>query len=104
MILLDIIVEALSNIPMGSFSIYAIINSANRLYTATEILLITLAQLLSTTQVFGSFYFYLAISPAFRTNVKNMLRNVICFWKPRMMNQVAPSTQIGVTRPIDAPK
>lgn len=37
MILLDIIVVALSNIPIGSFSIYAIINSANRLYSSTQI-------------------------------------------------------------------
>ena len=44
MILLDIIVVALSNIPLGCFVIYAVTKALNRAFTPTETLLIILCQ------------------------------------------------------------
>ena len=100
MILLDVIVVALSNIPYGMFLIHVATNVTNRRFTAIETLLIVLAQLISAIQVFGSFYFYLIVSSAFRNNVKKMLCNFICFWIPRITHQIAPSVQGTNTQPI----
>lgn len=99
MILLDVIVVGLSNIPLGMFLIYAVTKAMNRLFTPTESLLIILAQLISTFQVFGSFYLYLMVSSVFRNNVKKLLYNIICFWKPRKMHLVAPSVLTAGTHP-----
>ena len=91
MILLDVIVVAISNMPIGVFLIYAVTNSSSTAFTPIQTLLIITTQLISTIQVFGSFYFYLLVSSAFRNNVKNMLRNIFCFWKPRTTHQISPS-------------
>ena len=91
MILLDVIVVALSNIPLGCFIIYASKNCANRPLTPTEGLFGIVTQLIGTAQASGSFYFYVIVSSALRTNVKIMLSNVLCFWKPRTTNQIAAS-------------
>ena len=99
MILLDVFVVALSNIPMGMFLIYVVTHVGNRRFAPVEILLVTLAQIISTIQIFGSFYLYLAVSSAFRNNVKNMLRNIICFWKPTATHQIAPSVQTAGAQP-----
>ena len=99
MILLDVVLVILSSVPLGSFLMYAVTKDTNRIFTPTEGLLIVLAQLLTAIQAFGSFYFYLIVSPAFRNNVRNMLRDILCFWKPRNMNQVAPSTVTATAIP-----
>ena len=99
MILLDVVVVSISNIPFGLFLIYVVTNALDRGFTPTETLLIIVAQLISTIQVFGSFYFYLIISSAFRTNVNNMLCKMICFWKPRPTHQIAPIVPIPDTHP-----
>lgn len=99
MILLDIFVVALSNIPLGMFLIYVVAKVGNRRFTSVEILLVTLAQIISTIQIFGSFYFYLAVSSTFRNNVNSMLRNIICFWKPATTHQIAPSVQTAGVQP-----
>lgn len=78
MILLDVIVVVMSNVPMGCFLIYAVAYTSNRLFTPVETLLIYLAQLLSSTQSCGSFYFYFCVSPAFRNNIRAMLVRVFC--------------------------
>ena len=91
MILLDVIVVAFSNVPIGVFLIYVVTNSSSTAFTPIQTLLIITTQLISTIQVFGSFYFYLLVSSTFRNNVKNMLRNIFCFWKPRTTHQVSPS-------------
>ena len=91
MILLDVMVVALSNIPLEMFLIYAMKKAMNRLFTPNETLLVTLAQLISTFQVFRSFYFYLAISSVFRNNIKKLLYNIIYFGKSRTAHQIAPS-------------
>lgn len=99
MILLDVVVVALSNIPLGMFLIYAVTKAMNRLFTPTENLLVILAQLISTFQVFGSFYLYLMVSSVFRNNVKMLLHNIICFWKPEINRQIAPSALTAGTQP-----
>lgn len=89
MILLDIIIVALSNIPQGLLYIYLVTKVETVGMTLTESLLNTLAQLLSALLAFGSFYFYLIVSSTFRNNISNMLRYILCFWKPRT-HQVLP--------------
>ena len=91
MILLDVIVVALSNIPLGSFYIYAVTKGATVAFTPTESLLYILTPLVSTIQASGSFYLYMIASSAFRSNVKNMLRDILCFWKSRVAPRIAPS-------------
>lgn len=100
MILLDVVVVVLSNVPFGMYLIYVATNVTNRRFTAIETLLIVVFQLISAIQVFGSFYFYLIVSSAFRHNVKNMLCNLVCFWKPRTMHQIAPSVHTVGSQPV----
>ena len=100
MILLDVVIVSLSNVPFGMFLIYGVTKALNRFLTPTETLLFTLAQLIGSIQVFGSFYFYLLVSSAFRNNVQNMLRNTICFWKPRLTRRIFPSISAPGVQPI----
>lgn len=93
MILMDIVVVALSNIPLGVFLSYVAPKFSTGRFTPIESLLITVTQLVRTTQAFGSFYFYMIVSSTFRNNVRNMLRNVFCFWKPKRTHPIAPSVQ-----------
>ena len=90
MILLDVVVVTISNLPLGCFIIYAVTNASNRLFTPTETLLIYLVQLLTAAQSSGSFYLYLVVSPAFRTNIKLMLAKLLCGWTPAARNAVVP--------------
>ena len=100
MILLDVIVVALSNMPIGAFFIYAVTKRSNTTYTPIDMLLIIMAQLISAIQAFGSFYFYLLVSSTFRNNVKNMVRNIFCFWEPRTTHRVSPSVAGTGVQPI----
>ena len=81
MILLDVLVVTISNLPIGCYLIYVVTKSGNRLFTPVETLLIYMSQLLSSIQSAGSFYFYLTVSSAFRKNVKAMLGKVLCCGK-----------------------
>lgn len=99
MILLDIMVVALSNLPLGIFLSYVAPKFSTGRFTPIESLLITVTQLLRSTQAFGSFYFYMIVSLTFRNNVKNMLRNIFCFWKPKRRHQIAPSVQTAGALP-----
>lgn len=100
MILSDVTVMAVSNLPVGIFLLYAVTTIRSFSFTPTEMLFGTLTQLASSIQTFGSFYFYLMISSTFRKNVKNMLFNLIYFWKPRAARQVAPSGRTGAITAI----
>ena len=98
MILFDIVIVTVSNVPLGVMYVYLISKAIGSRITLLENMIFLLTQLLSATQVFGSFYFYLIISSAFRKNVKNMLCSIACFWKPRAMRQVEPTNRaIGPT-------
>ena len=90
MILLDVVIVAVSNAPLGLFFTY-IVSSGRRGLTPTEELVYVVVRLLSTTQVFSSYYLYLIISSTFRKNVKKILRKILFFWKIRVTNQVVPS-------------
>ena len=100
MILLDVVVVALSNIPLGIFYMYAVTNSGNQLPSSLENLFFLLAQLLSSTQPAGCFYFYLIISSAFRANAKRMF----CFWKPIPIHPIGHSTIVAPAMPTAMPK
>lgn len=105
MILLDIAVVSLSNIPLGMFLIYAGTKTSSSPFTTIETLLVITAQLISTIQVFGSFYFYMFVSSAFRNNVKKLLYSIVCCGKINIEHRVGPSTlSVGVpgTAPVAA--
>lgn len=96
MILLDIAVVSLSNIPLGMFLLYAGTKTSNSPFTTIETLLVITAQLISTIQVFGSFYFYMFISSAFRNNVKKLLYSIVCCGKTNTEHRIGPSTLSAV--------
>lgn len=97
MILLDIFIVVISNVPMGCFLIYAVAYTSNRLFTPVETLLIYLAQLLSSTQSCGSFYFYFIVSPAFRRNIRQMILKIFCC--KTLSDRIAP-VNISATNPL----
>ena len=99
MIFLDIAVVSLSNIPLGMFLLYAGTKTSNSPFTTIETLLIIIAQLISTIQVFGSFYFYMIVSSAFRNNVKKLLHSIVCCGKPNIGHRIGPSTLSGGVPP-----
>ena len=73
MILLDVVVVTISNLPLAIFLIYAAVQTSGRWFTPVESLLLYVAQIISSIQSCGSFYFYLMFSPAFRQNIIMML-------------------------------
>ena len=97
MILLDVAVVTISNVPTGCYLIYVVTKSGNRLFTPVETLLIYMTQILSSTQSCGSFYFYLTVSSAFRKNIRAMLVNVFCCGKVIARADVGP---ISATVPL----
>lgn len=101
MILLDIAVVSLSNIPLGMFLLYAGTRNSSARFTAIEALLIVTTQLISTVQVFGSFYFYMLVSSTFRNNVKKLLYRIFCCGKTNGEHRVGPLTvTVGVRRTV----
>lgn len=90
MILFDVVIVAVSNAPQGLLYVYLVSKINMSRTTSMESLISVLTQLLSATQAFGSFYFYLIVSTAFRNNVSNMLWRLFGFWKVRRRGQIIP--------------
>ena len=90
MILLDIIVVAVSNIPVACFFIYAVTQGTNRQFKPIETLIVFIAQCLSSLQSSISFYIYLTVSRTFRKNIQAILLMMLCCGKKQHDATVFP--------------